>query len=102
MLNTGIRKISITSIFILILNFCTLPTHVVAIEDSKAKIDRIVEYEYRSNRLSNAFYAVAESLDAMMDELNYANDTKDFSSLPSLEMRVSDERKNLAAHHICL
>jgi hypothetical protein len=96
------RKISIASILILFLQFFILPAHVVAAEDSKAKVNRLVTYLERSNRLTDAWIASLESLDSIWAAIDDAIEAKDFAAFPTLEKRTSDARKKIAAQNTIL
>jgi hypothetical protein len=96
------RKISIASILILFLQFFILPAHVVAAEDSKAKVNQLVTYLERSNRLKDAWIASLESLDSIWAEIDDAIEARDFAALPNLEKRTSDARKKITAQNTTL
>ena len=102
MLSTGIRKISIASILILFLQLCVLPSQVFAAEDSKTKVNRLVAYLDKSNRLNDQWLSSLETLDAIWSALDDANAEKDFAALPRLEKRLSDARKNLTVQNVTL
>ena len=102
MLSTGIRKISIASILILFLQLCVLPSQVFAAEDSKTKVNRLVAYLDKSNRLNDLWLSSLDNLDAIWSALDDANAEKDFAALPRLEKRISDARKNLTVQNVTL
>lgn len=102
MFSTGIRKISIASILILFLQLCVLPSQVFAAEDSKTKVNRLVAYLDKSNRLNDQWLSSLETLDAILSALDDANAEKDFAALPGLEKRISDARKNLTVQNVTL
>ena len=102
MFSTGIRKISIASILILFLQLCVLPSQVFAAEDSKTKVNRLVAYLDKSNRLNDQWLSSLETLDAILSALDDANAEKDFAALPRLEKRISDARKNLTVQNVTL
>ncbi len=84
---------------VLILFLCALPIQAKASELVRAKIERIDVLIEKSNGLIASWNATLENSDSIMADLDDAIDSKDYSSVSSLQARSSEVRKSFGANN---